>query len=166
MPSDMHTPPERSSGERSLLRHVIASAEEGNPDSVMEAMDVFWDTYFNGEGTAEWKLRSTALDQAVGSKSMTSAMEIGAYCGYTAVRIGRLMPEGGKLVYVELDPLCGAIATKVRKPHVQWPGHSAVYHPQFRSTVPALSVRRPAFAMRQSAPTHRRSSSMPGSRIR
>jgi len=99
--------------ERALLRHVFNTATEGNPESVMEAMDVFWDTYFNGEGTKEWKLRGAALDQAVRSRSPTSAMEIGAYCGYTAVRIGRLMPDDGKLVSVEIDPLFAAIATKV-----------------------------------------------------
>ncbi|KAL1526844.1 hypothetical protein AB1Y20_015536 [Prymnesium parvum] len=99
--------------ERSLLRHVVSSAQEGDPESVMQAMDVFWDTYFNGEGSAAWKLRGTALDQAVSSKEVASAMEIGSYCGYTAVRIARLMPEGSKLVSVEIDPLFAAIATKV-----------------------------------------------------
>jgi hypothetical protein len=105
--------------ERSLLRHVISSSTEGDPCSVMNAMDEFWSTYFNGEGTAEWKLRGGALDQAIRSKSPTSAMEIGAYCGYTAVRIGRLMPEDGKLVSIEIDPLFAAIATKARTaPHI------------------------------------------------
>jgi len=99
--------------ERALLRHVISTATEGDPVSVMSAMDVFWDTYFNGEGTAEWKLRGNALDQAIRTKNPLTVMEIGAYCGYTAVRIGRLLPEGGKLVSIELDPLFAAIATKV-----------------------------------------------------
>jgi len=99
--------------ERSLLRHIISSSTEGDPDSVMHAMDEFWDTYFNGEGTAEWKLRANALDQAIRTKNPMAAMEIGAYCGYTAVRIGRLMPEGGKLISIEIDPLFAAIATKV-----------------------------------------------------
>ena len=100
--------------ERSLLRHVINTATEGDPNSVMNAMDTFWDTYFNGEGTAEWKLRGSALDSAIKSKQPKLAMEIGAYCGYTAVRMGRLMPAGSKLVSIEIDPLYAAIATKVR----------------------------------------------------
>ena len=100
--------------ERSLLRHVINASTEGDPDSVMQAMDQFWNTFFNGEGTAEWQLRGSALDAAIRSKQPKTAMEIGAYCGYTAVRMGRLMPAGSKLISVELDPLYAAIATKVR----------------------------------------------------
>lgn len=99
--------------ERALLRHVINTATEGDPDSVMGAMDTFWDTYFNGEGTAEWQLRGSALDSAIRTKQPKTAMEIGAYCGYTAVRMGRLMPPGGQLVSIEMDPLYAAIATKM-----------------------------------------------------
>ena len=105
--------------ERSLLQHVIAKSTEGNPDSVTAAMDEFWDTYFNGEGTAEWQVRGTALDTAITAKAPKVAMEIGSYCGYTAVRMGRLLPPGGRLISVELDPLYAAIATKVSfAPHM------------------------------------------------
>ena len=100
--------------ERSLLRHVINTSTEGDADSVMNAMDTFWDTYFNGEGTKEWRLRGNTLDSAIKQKSPKTAMEIGAYCGYTAVRMGRLMPAGSKLISIEIDPLYAAIATKVR----------------------------------------------------
>jgi len=99
--------------ERSLLQYVIAESKEGDADSVTAAMDTFWDTYFNGEGTAEWQLRVNALDQAITAKSPKTVMEIGTYCGYTAVRIGRLLPPGGKLISVEMDPLYAAIATKI-----------------------------------------------------
>ena len=102
--------------ERSLLRHVISTSTEGDPDSVLSAMDVFWDTYFNGEGTQEWKLRGEALDAAmknVGADDKALCMELGTYCGYTAVRIGRLLPPGAKLVSVEIEPLFAAIASKM-----------------------------------------------------
>jgi len=118
LPRRMSTPVQQSGDfdelrERSLLRHVIAKSTEGDAASVLSAMDTFWDTYFNGEGTAEWQVRSSALDAAVRAKQPTVAMEIGAYCGYTAVRMGALMPAGGKLISVELDPLYAAIATKI-----------------------------------------------------
>ena len=55
--------------ERSLLAHVLAASNEGNPDSVLSAMDEFWDTYFNQEGTAEWKLRGDKIDEAVSARA-------------------------------------------------------------------------------------------------
>jgi len=99
--------------ERALLRHVITTSTEGDPDSVTAAMDTFWDTFFHGQGTEEWQFRGAALDSALRSKQPKVAMEIGAYCGYTAVRMGRLMPAGGRLISIEIDPLYAAIATKM-----------------------------------------------------
>jgi len=99
--------------ESALLRHVIGTAKEGDPESVTAAMDSFWDGYFASEGTAEWQFRNAALDTAIRAKQPTSAMEIGAYCGYTAVRMGALMAPGSKLISMELDPLFAAIASKV-----------------------------------------------------
>jgi catechol O-methyltransferase len=99
--------------ERSLLRHVINTSVEGDAESVMTAMDTFWDTFFNGEGTAEWTVRGAALDSAIRTKQPKAAMEIGAYCGYTAVRMARLMPPDSKLISIEIDPLYAAIATKM-----------------------------------------------------
>ena len=99
--------------ERDLLQHVIRTSTEGDPDSVTAAMDSFWDAFYSGEGSAEWQLRGSALDEAISKKNPSVAMEIGTYCGYTAVRMGRLLPPDGKLVSVEIDPLYAAIATKV-----------------------------------------------------
>jgi len=92
---------------------VITTAKEGDAEAVTAAMDSFWDTYFNGEGTSEWQFRGAALDSAIRTKQPAVAMEIGAYCGYTAVRMGRLMAPGSKLISIEIDPLFAAIATKV-----------------------------------------------------
>ena len=41
------------------------------------------------------------------------SMELGTDCGYTAVRMGRRLPPGAKLVSVEIEPLFAAIASKV-----------------------------------------------------
>ena len=80
-----------------------------------------WQEYYKGESTTEWKLRGTALDDAIKKAAPSAAMELGTYCGYSAVRIGRLLPPGGKLVSVEVDPLYAAIATKVRHPALPAP---------------------------------------------
>ncbi len=45
-------------------------------------------------------------------------VELGAYCGYSAVKIGRELPNDGKMYSIELDPLNAAIATKV----IEWAG--------------------------------------------
>ena len=128
--------------ERSLLGYVIKASTEGDAVSVIEAMDALcarlrmeparrspthprspltrvsivrcsWQEYYKGESTTEWKLRGSALDDAIKKAAPSAAMELGTYCGYSAVRIGRLLPPGGKLVSVEVDPLYAAIATKV-----------------------------------------------------
>jgi catechol O-methyltransferase len=49
----------------------------------------------------------------VGADEKSLCMELGTYCGYTAVRIGRLLPPGAKMVSVEIEPLFAAIASKV-----------------------------------------------------
>ena len=116
--------------ERSLLRHTIKKSKEGDADSVLGAMDEFWDTYYNGKHTVEWKLRSKAVDEAVKAKSPQAFLELGTYCGYSAVRIGRLLPPGAKLISVEIDPLYAAIATKARV-------HRAV-PPRRRHLIPPL----------------------------
>jgi catechol O-methyltransferase len=43
------------------------------------------------------------------------AVELGGYCGYSAVRIGRLLPEGSKFYSIEVSPVYAAIATQIIK---------------------------------------------------
>merc|ERR1719359_866019 len=40
-------------------------------------------------------------------------LELGTYCGYSALRIARNLPEGGTLLSIEKDKLFAAIATKI-----------------------------------------------------
>jgi catechol O-methyltransferase len=79
----------------------------------MAAMDEFWSTYYRGQNSKEWALRGEAIDDAVKATKPQATLELGTYCGYSAIRIGRLLPAGAQLVSVEIDPLYAAIATKV-----------------------------------------------------
>jgi len=99
--------------ERQLLIHVINTAKEGDTDAVMEAMDSFWAHTFAMAGTDSWSVRGDLLDKVITEKSPSRCVEIGTYCGYSALRIGRQLPEGGLLVSIEVDPLFAAIATKI-----------------------------------------------------
>ena len=41
------------------------------------------------------------------------AIELGGYCGYSAIRIGRLLPPGAKFYSLEINPLFACYATKL-----------------------------------------------------
>mmetsp|Transcript_33896 Transcript_33896/g.101034 ORF Transcript_33896/g.101034 Transcript_33896/m.101034 type:complete len:307 (+) Transcript_33896:2-922(+) len=99
--------------ERQLLIHVIKTAQEGDAKSVMEAMDTFWAHTFAMAGTDSWSIRGDLLDKVIKEKQPSRCLEIGTYCGYSALRIGRQLPEKGLLVSIEVDPLFAAIATKI-----------------------------------------------------
>lgn len=99
--------------ERLLLNHVVRTATEGDAAGVMGAMDSFWETTFAMEGTDSWSIRGDLLDKVIHDKKPVRCLEIGTYCGYSALRIARLLPEDGLLVSVEMDPLFAAIATKL-----------------------------------------------------
>lgn len=99
--------------ERQLLIHVVNSAEEGNVDSVLDAMDSFWAHHFGMKGTSTWTIRKEILDQTMKDKSPSSCLELGTYCGYSSLRIARNLPLSGRLVSIDVDPLFGAIASRI-----------------------------------------------------
>jgi len=107
--------------ERQLLVHVVKSAQEGDPDSVMESMNSFWAYHFGMSGTDSWQTRGEVLDNVIKDKAPQKCLELGTYCGYSALRIAKHLPEGGQLVSIEVDPLFGAIATKI----VEYAGYSS-----------------------------------------
>lgn len=99
--------------ERQLLIHIINTTEEGNPESVLRAMDTFWAQTFAMAGTDSWSIRGDMIDGVMQEKKPEHCLEIGTYCGYSALRIARNLPAHGKLVSIEVDPLFAAIATKI-----------------------------------------------------
>jgi len=82
---------------------------------VIETIDKFcWEYFMVHVGDA----KGLILDKAILHYQPNVVLELGSYCGYSAVRIARLLPPGGKLISVEINPLHAAIATKV----VEWAG--------------------------------------------
>merc|ERR1712151_1073858 len=51
--------------ERFLLTHVVQNAEPGNPESVLQAMDGFWNSHFQKQGTDQWNVRGKLIDDKV-----------------------------------------------------------------------------------------------------
>jgi len=97
--------------EEQVLRYLYSYAKEGDPQDVLDKMDKFgWEQ--------EWMMnvgdvKGKVLRQEVIKRQPKVAVELGGYCGYSAVLIGSLLPPGGHLYSVEFDPLHAAIATKI-----------------------------------------------------
>jgi predicted O-methyltransferase YrrM len=104
--------------ERNLLEFIVNNARPGDPDSVIAAMDAFWN---NITGFSEkWNLRGRQLEEKVIAKVHESVethpmkcLELGTYCGYSTLRIAKHLPDDATLLSVEKDELFAAIATKI-----------------------------------------------------
>src|SRR5205085_1788794 len=57
--------------------------------------------------------KGAILDAAVDRVKPRRALELGAYVGYSALRIARRLPAGGHLFSVELNPANAAIARRI-----------------------------------------------------
>jgi hypothetical protein len=108
--------------ERGLLTYVVDHAEPGNPESVLAAMDAFWIGSSGKDATDKWNVRGQMIEDKVLAKVQEKGpryaktimcLEMGTYCGYSALRIAKNLPEGAKLFSVERDELFAAIATKI-----------------------------------------------------
>ena len=99
----------RAPREVRALEYVRAHAKEGDPESVLTAFDEFGrrEAFLMNIGDKKGEI----LDRVVSDSSAERVLEIGAYCGYSAVRIGRLLAHrGGKLTSVEASEEYAAIA--------------------------------------------------------
>ncbi|WP_405163733.1 O-methyltransferase [Nocardia sp. NBC_01499] len=97
--------------EQALLDHVRATATAGDPDSVLAAIDDFARNRSLLMNVGDEK--GLILDNAIRRAEPTLLLELGAYCGYSAVRTGRAMPADARLVSVEASPANAEIARAV-----------------------------------------------------
>ncbi|XP_037353009.1 catechol O-methyltransferase [Talpa occidentalis] len=91
-----------NSKEQRILRHVLQHAVAGDPQSVIEAIDAYC-------SQKEWAMnvgnkKGEIVDAVVREKQPRVLLELGAYCGYSAVRMGRLLPPGARLLTIEFNP--------------------------------------------------------------
>ncbi|XP_032167408.1 catechol O-methyltransferase isoform X1 [Mustela erminea] len=97
--------------EQRILRHVLQHAVAGDPQSVLEAID----TYCSQK---EWAMnvgdkKGQILDAVVQEQRPSVLLELGAYCGYSAVRMARLLEPGARLLTIELNPDYAAITQQM-----------------------------------------------------
>lgn len=97
--------------EQRILHHVLQHAEPGNAQSVVEAID----TYCQQK---EWAMnvgdkKGKIVDAVIQEHQPSMLLELGAYCGYSAVRMARLLSPGARLLTIEINPDYAAITQRM-----------------------------------------------------
>jgi catechol O-methyltransferase len=97
--------------ELNCLAYVKKNARRGDSQDVLNTIDRFgW--------TEEWLMnvgdnKGEVLTEEVRKKQPKIALEIGAFVGYSAIRIASSLPENGRLYSVEISPANAAIAREM-----------------------------------------------------
>ncbi|XP_076404611.1 catechol O-methyltransferase isoform X3 [Peromyscus maniculatus bairdii] len=96
--------------EQRILNYVQQHAKPGDPQSVMDAFD----TYCSEERAMHvGAVKGEILDAVIQEYKPLLVLELGAYCGYSATRIARLLPPGGRLLTMEMNPDYAAITRQM-----------------------------------------------------
>jgi catechol O-methyltransferase len=96
----------------SALAFATQHATRGDPESVLSALD----TYARGHrflmNVGDEKGR--ILDEVVAALGPGArVLELGCFCGYSAIRIARLLDDTGRVVSIEVDPESVRVATQM-----------------------------------------------------
>lgn len=99
------------SKEQRILSYVLQHAAAGDPQSVLDAIDTYC-------SRREWAMnvgdkKGQIVDAVVREQRPSVLLELGAYCGYSAVRMGRLLAPGARLLTIELNPDYAAITQRM-----------------------------------------------------
>ena len=82
--------------EEALAEYVIANARAGDLDDAIRAVDEFCysESFMINVGDEKGEI----LDAAIRRAEPRRLLELGTYCGYSALRTARVMPDGAHLV--------------------------------------------------------------------
>ena len=97
--------------EDALAEHVLTHARAGDVDDVIGMIDDFARSqiFLMNVGDRKGEL----LDNAVRRARPQLVLELGTYCGYSALRMARLLPPGGRIVSVEFSGANAEVARRV-----------------------------------------------------
>lgn len=97
--------------EQALADYVCAHARRNDIDDVIRAIDEFCYTksYLINVGDEKGRI----LDRAVAAAHPHRLLELGTYCGYSALRIARVMPADAVLYSIEFNPANAAVARRI-----------------------------------------------------
>jgi catechol O-methyltransferase len=96
--------------EEKLARYVIASAPPGDPAAAIRAIDRF--AYEKSFLINVGDEKGEILDGAVRRARPKRILELGTYCGYSALRMARAAPDA-RIVSLELNPANADIARRI-----------------------------------------------------
>jgi predicted O-methyltransferase YrrM len=97
--------------EEALARYVCTNARPGDVDDAIQVIDDFCRHRSVLMNVGDEK--GLILDEAVRGARPRRLLELGAYCGYSALRMARVMPPGARLYSVEFNPANAEIARRI-----------------------------------------------------
>jgi catechol O-methyltransferase len=97
--------------EKELEAYVLEHARGGDVDDAIRAVDEFCygRSFMMNVGDEKGEI----LDRAISATTPARLLELGTYCGYSALRTARVMPPGAHLTSVEFNADNAAIARRV-----------------------------------------------------
>ena len=97
--------------EEALGEYVAQRARAGDLDDVIRVIDEFCyeRSFMINVGDEKGEL----LDGALRRACPQLILELGTYCGYSALRMARAMPEGARVVSIEFNAANAAIARRI-----------------------------------------------------
>jgi catechol O-methyltransferase len=97
--------------EEALAAHVLAHARPGDLDDVIRVIDDFCVTRSVMINVGDEK--GEILDHAVRRASPLLLLELGTYCGYSGLRMARVMPADARLCSIEFSAANAEIARRI-----------------------------------------------------
>ena len=97
--------------EEALAAHVVATAAPGDPGDAIRAIDEF--CYEQSFMINVGDEKGAILDAAIERAQPRRLLELGTYCGYSALRTARAMPAGAHLYSIEFNPANADVARRI-----------------------------------------------------
>ncbi|KAJ8256751.1 hypothetical protein COCON_G00189030 [Conger conger] len=99
------------SREERAFQYVLTHATPGDPDSILDTFDHWCSKveFISNIGPKKGKV----LDRLLKESCPLTVLELGAHCGYSTIRIARLLPIGARLYSVEMDERNALVAEKI-----------------------------------------------------
>lgn len=97
--------------EEALAAHVLANARAGDLDDTIRVIDDFCLTRSVMINVGDEK--GDILDHAVRRASPSLLLELGTYCGYSGLRMARVMPADARFCSIEFSPANAEIARRI-----------------------------------------------------